>query len=107
MLAPWIAAAVIGGAAVVVGAQLRRHRRRRDRIYAELAAVRPEIVAEYPVAIRCDVEPATLGPQFHRDRFARVDGFLTDDCLQCLRDEAEANLAHVERSYIPTHKQGG
>jgi hypothetical protein len=107
MWAPWIAATVIGGAAIVVGARLRGHRRRRDRMYAELAAARPEIVADHPVAIQSDVEPASLLSAFHCDRFARVAGFLTDDCLQALRDEAEANLAQVERSYIPTHKQGG
>ncbi|MDZ4688751.1 MAG: hypothetical protein SH850_27065 [Planctomycetaceae bacterium] len=106
-MAPWIAAAMVGGAALAAAAMWRRHRLRRDRLYAQLADARPDIVAAYPIEIQTGVAPGTLSVSFAHDRFARVDGFLTDNCLRRLREEAESNVGRSERSYIPTHKRGG
>jgi hypothetical protein len=106
-MSPWLAAAVAGGAVTLVVAAWRRHRRRRDRLYANLAANRPVLVQAHPVTIAADVSPATLADEFARERLVRVERFLPDEALATLRDEAVAHLDQVERSYIPTHKKGG
>uniref|UniRef100_A0A7C2PH32 Fe2OG dioxygenase domain-containing protein n=1 Tax=Schlesneria paludicola TaxID=360056 RepID=A0A7C2PH32_9PLAN len=106
-MSPWIAAAVAGGAASTLLTAWLRHRRRRDRMYASLAAARPAVVVAHPVTIGTTACPETLSATFARDRYLAVPDFVTADCLAALREEALANLERAERSYIPTHKKGG
>lgn len=56
--------------------------------------------------IVANVDRKCLAESFARERIVRIDQFLSDDCLEFLRDEAQQNLARMVPSYIPTHKKG-
>jgi hypothetical protein len=102
----WVPAAVVAGALVAMGIVV-RHRRRRDRIYLDLAEQRARIIDNHPPEIAATVDAAQLAADFNRDLMVRVPGFLSEDCLAALRAEALSVLPRMERTYIPTHKKGG
>jgi hypothetical protein len=106
-MTPWVITAVVAGGVLGVCALWVRHRRARDRLYAQLARQRADIVRQYPLVIATRTDRSQLADQFARDRMVRTPGFLSDDCLAALRAEAVENLSRVERNFIPTHKQGG
>lgn len=86
---------------------VRLHRRRRDRMYAELAARHERVADEHPVAIAClQAEAAPCAREFAGERIARIEEFVSPECLARMRDEALAVIPRMERSYIPLHKQG-
>lgn len=97
------------GVCVVVGATAWRsaHRRHRDRMYADLASQRGDIVSQYPVAIADPNRAPVLAANFSHDRMVAVSEFVTPEYLQQLRSAAAARLDLVERSYLPGHKKGG
>lgn len=85
----------------------RRHRQRRDALYAELARQRILFLQSHPMK-PVDPEQATrLHAAFASDRIVTFPDFLPPDDLRRLIDEARENLSRVERSFIPTHKKGG
>jgi hypothetical protein len=100
-LVPGVVILVILAVAGVV-----RHRRRRNRLYAQLADARQPIVVAHPIAIAAS-NPQQWTDQFERERLVRVPNFVTGECLAALKREAVANLSRVERTFIPTHKKGG
>lgn len=103
----WIAVSVFAGALAAISAVVTFHRRRRDRMYAELARQRDRIVGRYPVEITSTADAAQLASDFDRNLMVRVPQFVSEPCLAALRAEALALLPRVERTFIPTHKQGG
>jgi len=90
--------------AAVVG--LIRHRIRRRRALAALAADRADRVSQFPVTVHPPAEIQFLAEEFARERIVRIEGFLLEDSLRALRAEAEANLPRMTPSFIPTHKKG-
>jgi hypothetical protein len=104
---PWVAAAIATGGLVVGTTAVVRHRRHRDRMYAELACLRDSTVERYPAHVMATTDRAQLAADFARDMMVRIPQFLSPECLAALRSEAMENLPRVERSFIPTHKKGG
>jgi hypothetical protein len=102
----WFAAAVVAGAPLFAMALVIRHRRRRDRMYAELAEQRDRTVEQHPVTIAA-ADSAQLAAEFARGLLVRVPQFVAEECLMALKDEATANFPRLERTFIPTHKKGG
>lgn len=91
---------------LVIASLLVRHRIRRTRTLAELAANRTEWAAKHSISILSKADRKELADQFARERIIRIDHFLTGDYLQFLRSEAEQNVPRMVPSYIPTHKKG-
>ena len=85
---------------------LYQHRTRRIRTLSQLAAQRSEWVTKHPIQIASTADRRTLAAAFARERIARIDNFLSPDCLRLLRSEAEDNIPRMVPSYIPTHKKG-
>jgi len=83
------------------------HRHYREKVYAELAAMRGDIIRGHEPELAAAIEPLSLRDQFVRDHIVRVDGFVAPETLDDLRVEASGCIPLVERSYVPTHKQGG
>lgn len=100
----WITAGAIVAALLLT--ILVRHRRRRTRTLAALAADRDDWVRCHPAVIASVADPAVLASDFARDPIVRIEGFLHPDALQSLRAEAESNISRMKRTYIPTHKKG-
>jgi hypothetical protein len=98
-------------AAVTVAAvgalPLLRHRRKRTRLYRELASRRQALTAGQAPCLAAAPAPASLRAEFADQRIVRVEGFLSPDTLARLRGECMANQGRVERSHIPAHKKGG
>ena len=101
----WIAgAATLIVSVLVVG--LIRHRIHRDRTLSDLAGQRSEWVLKHPIEIVSNANRDELASVFERERLVRTDNFLSLECLQLLRTEAEDNIPRMVPSYIPTHKKG-
>ncbi|HEY4259847.1 MAG TPA: hypothetical protein VGM98_06800, partial [Schlesneria sp.] len=98
-----IAAAVLISILLTV---LIRHRLHRRRLLAELAIQRQGDVDQYPVTIQSMVEPGSLTDAFNREDIVRIDNFVSPECLQLLRTEAERSVPFMTPSFIPTHKKG-
>lgn len=103
----WWAGGLIAGAAgcLILALGLYRHRRFRARHLSQLASRRPELVRDTSIQLAgANVhEPAG---EFARQHIARIDQYVTPECLAVLRAEAEAQLPRMKRTYIPTHKKG-
>jgi hypothetical protein len=88
----------------------RRHRSKRDRVYAALA--QQQLTSSASIRIALGANETThgaahsLAPTFAAERLMRADGFLAPMTLARLRADALSNVAYMERSFIPLHKQG-
>ncbi|MBS0203350.1 MAG: 2OG-Fe(II) oxygenase [Planctomycetes bacterium] len=82
-----------------------RHRRYRRRTLASLASNRADWLRDHPLTIVADPDE-TLAAEFAREGIVRIDRFLSPQCLQSLRGEAEASIDQMTPSFIPTHKKG-
>ena len=102
----WAVAAVIAVSILLLVVSLIRHRRHRRRTLSELAAQRAECVPRHAVAIQSAADRVSLATEFARENIVRIDGFLSPDCLQSLRREAENSIDQMTPSFIPTHKKG-
>lgn len=102
----WAVAAIIAVPASILVAILIRHRLYRRRTLAGLAAERAQCVSQHPVTIVSSADRGALAGDFARENIIRIDGFLSPDCLQSLRREAEASVDKMTPSFIPTHKKG-
>jgi hypothetical protein len=102
----WAVAAVLAVSISLLLGLLIRHRRHRQRTLAKLAAERAGDVEKFPIAIRAVTENSSLAEEFSRTNIIRVNAFLADDCLRLLRQQAEASVAQMTPSFIPTHKKG-
>jgi hypothetical protein len=101
----WIAGGLAAVLAVLAVIYV-RHRRYRKGVYRTLAARRAEtITREQPKFQFGDGKP--LHPTFEELRITRIGEAVSPDWLNELRQECLSNLSHVERSFIPGHKQGG
>jgi hypothetical protein len=87
-------AAVAGGYAYARG--------KRNRLYRSLADRTAGIVRERPIGV---ADESRALPGFDR-RFAIIQDLLDAASFTAIRDEAD-RLVAAERSYVPTHKQGG
>lgn len=83
------------------------HRATRDKLYADLAAKRGDIIRGNEPELSPPIAPQSLRDQFAKDRLVRVADFASTGTLERLRTEAKNCIPLVERSYVPTHKQGG
>lgn len=101
---PWIA--LVCAVAAIAGVAVQRRRAARDRLYAELARQRGDIVARHAFEIVSPVDRHDLAREFEGERLVRAPEFLAPDDVARLRAEALANLPRYERSFIPTHKKG-
>lgn len=102
----WVA--VAGGATLVVlvGAFAWR-RSSREQLYRELAAKRVEIIADKTVRLADTIDRAALAAEFKEKLLVHAENILAPETLAAALEEAEENKGRVERSYVPTHKQGG
>lgn len=105
-MAWWASGYILGVTGCLVAATcLWRHRRRRTHHLSRLASRRPELMRETCIQISAtnvDV-PAN---EFARQHITRIGDFVTPECLNILRDEAESQIPLMKRTYIPTHKKG-
>jgi hypothetical protein len=101
----WIVGALLLIGSVVLVA-LARYRHRRVAVLSELARQRSDWVGKHPIHIVSCVDRRLVADQFSRERLVRINGFLTHECLQLLRSEAEKNIPRMVPSYIPMHKKG-
>lgn len=102
----WIVIAVIGIAVSVLAGLLIRHRMRRRRMLSDLAAERAVRLCPAVISIAATDESSALADEFSRESIIRIDDFVTADCLQTLRREAESSVPLMAASFIPTHKKG-
>jgi hypothetical protein len=87
----------------------RRHRGKRNRVYAALAQQQSTSSASIRIAFGANETRGaahSLAPTFAGERLKRADSFLAPTTLARLREDALSNVAHMERSFIPFHKQG-
>jgi len=98
-----------GGALAVGGPALWlwQHRRRRRRIYTDLANRGQSVVLSAPPRVLVDDRPKSLRTEFCLTSFVRVEEILDANSLERLRLEAAENRPRVERSFVPRHKKGG
>jgi hypothetical protein len=101
----WAVTAAVA-VSIILLVLLIRHRRYRRRALAELAERRAECASQFPVTIAASAARNTLAGEFSRTNIVRIDGFLSADCLQSLRCEAEKSVDKMTPSFIPTHKKG-
>ena len=102
----WAIAALLVVAFWVALVLLVRHRRHRRRTLDALATEHSKSVDQHPVAIVATADRDSLAGAFAREFIIRIDGFVSPDCLQSLRMEAEGNVDRMIPSFIPTHKKG-
>jgi hypothetical protein len=102
----WEAVAV-ATASVAVGGLVVRHRAKRSRLYRELAETRRGLkeVQGWLLDLGQVGEDQTVA--FAALPIAQAPGVLTSAGIDRLAAEAVANRPLVDRSFIPTHKQGG
>ena len=105
---PWMAA--LGALAVPAGAALLvwRHRRGRNRLYAQLAGAHGAAGGE-SVRLNAGEEPPDArryAAAFVAERLVCVDEFAAPATLARLRDEALAGIPRMDHSHIPWHKKG-
>jgi hypothetical protein len=91
----------VGAGAVIAGAFTIAKARRR-RLYGHLARRIAAIASDNPVRLAA---PSDALPDFEQ-RFAVIPDVLELATFQAIRAEAE-QLVAPERSYVPSHKQGG
>lgn len=98
----------LGGLALAgVATAWSRHRRHRDRLYAELARERETLHSRCRIALS-DAERATaLAQPFTQDHFVMLPDFTSAATFTALRDEALQLLPTAVRTYLPGHKKGG
>lgn len=101
----WTVAACIAVAVLVVVCLI-RHRLKRRRTLAELAAKRATYVEQFPVSIESTADRQALAAEFASESIVRIDRFVSPSYLQLLRREAEENIPRMTPSFIPTHKKG-
>jgi len=94
-------------ASVAVAALVARHRARRALLYRELAAHRRGLEEVQGWLLDLGEVTSDQTAAFGALPIARVPGVLTAEGVERLGAEALAAGGHVERSFIPTHKQGG
>lgn len=82
------------------------HRRRRNRLYQQLARERAQIVANHPVRLAATC-PEQYAAEFAKRPLVRIPDFVATESLEAMKQEALDNLHRVERTYLPTHKKGG
>lgn len=102
----WVWGLLVGlvmGIAVLVA----WHRSRRHRLYHQMATRRSETIAGTRIELHERLERAALHQEFERDWLLRVENFLAPETFQRLQQECLENLPHLERNYVPRHKQGG
>lgn len=97
----------VATAAVAVGGWAMRHRARRARLYRELAATRRGLPEAQGSLLDLGEVADAQTSAFAALPIARAPGVLTAGGVEDLAAEALANRPLVERSFIPTHKQGG
>lgn len=97
---------LLSGLAIAI-AMLRRHLRRRTALRTALAATRDATIQTHPPRLAVGVRAEIASAAFARDRLCRVDGFVAESTLGVLQRECLAAGHLAERSYIPSHKQGG
>lgn len=97
----------VAGVSLTVGGLMVRHRARRQRLYRELASIRRDLPQAQGRLLDLDGASKVASGAFSDLPLARAAGVLTDAGVEQLAAEARANRSRVERSYIPTHKQGG
>jgi hypothetical protein len=86
---------------------LQKHRRVRDRHYAELSSRESEILRQYSITLSQTLPRAGgFAREFDRERVAVFPDFLESGCLAEMQREALATRPAMERSFIPLHKQG-
>ncbi|MFG0335647.1 MAG: hypothetical protein ACF8TS_19990 [Maioricimonas sp. JB049] len=102
-----LSGAVLATGAAATGALVWRYHVRRREKYNDLAARRPRLLEAHPAGFRVDPECDAAREAFRQDRILRREDALTRDTLSLARAEALAVTPHVERSYVPAHKQGG
>lgn len=96
---------LLGFGFLVATGWLARHRAYRKTHLSRLASRRPQLIrdATIQIAARDAESPAR---EFAHQRLARVENFVTPECLATLRSEALAHVAAMKRTFIPTHKKG-
>lgn len=94
-------------ASVVAGGLIMRHRVRRARLYRELAETRRGLSEVQGSLLALGEVPAARTAAFASVPIARVPAVLSAPGIERLAAEALAAGPLVERSFIPTHKQGG
>jgi hypothetical protein len=92
-------------ALAALAVRLMRHRAHRRNHLTGLAKRRPELIRDTVIRIAAE-HPEGAAQEFASDRLARVENFVTGDCLLVLRQEAESHIADMTRTFIPTHKKG-
>jgi hypothetical protein len=97
----------VATASVAVGGLVVGHRARRSRLYRELAETRRDLPEVQGTLLDLAEVGADQTAAFAALPIARVPGVLTSEGVDRLAAEALANRPLVERSFIPTHKQGG
>jgi hypothetical protein len=97
----------VATASVAVGGLVVRHRVRRARLYQALAATRRNLTEVQGWLMDLGEVATEQTAAFAALPIAQVPGVLTVEGGERLAAEALANRPLVERSYIPTHKQGG
>ena len=85
--------------------RLVRHRAHRRSHLSRLAGQRPELIRDTTIQIAA-TDPQAAAEEFAQHRLARVENFVTPECLKTLREEAEAHIPDMKRTFIPTHKKG-
>lgn len=103
----WVSLGAGMAATAVGGVIAARHRVRRMRIYRELAARRQGLGLDATPLLAVATSSISETAAFAQERIATVQDVLRPETLARLREEALANRDHIERSYIPLHKQGG
>ena len=100
----WAVAAIIAICLLLL-VLLIRHRRHRRRTLDFLATDRANWLSDHPLTIAASLDH-TLAAEFSREFIVRIGGFLSPECLQRLRCEAESSIDKMTPSFIPTHKKG-
>lgn len=102
----WAIAALLVVSVLSVIVLLMRHRRHRRLTLSTLAAERSTKVAQFPITISAIASRSEIVAEFAQEYIVRIDRFLSPECLQLLRAEAESNVDRMTPSFIPTHKKG-
>lgn len=98
---------VLATGAAATGALAWRYRVVRQRRYRELAASRVGIATSWPARFQLAEGRDAARRTFGQDLIIRADDVLAPEAFTRARAEALAVVPHVERSYVPAHKQGG
>lgn len=101
----WVSLTV--GVASMAAICWRRHRRRRDREYENLAASWIPSLETRPIGLTVDPDQVFAErTEFETRRLIRVENFVAAETLAILQKEATDNFPRLERSYVPVQKKG-